>query len=122
MEPRSPALTAHASDEPWRLSRLARLDGRVREIMRVLTREPSSGVSSLGEVVWAHGVTRLHDDRGTLVAHVTAHLAVSPWLGVVAAVVARAWDGEDEREVMLHLPDGRVRSVEEILPALTTDG
>ena len=121
MEPRQPTLTAYTEEEPWRLNRLARVDGRVREIMRVLTREPAGGISSLGEVVWAHGVTRLHDDRGTLVAHVTAQLAVSPWLGVVTAVIARAWDGEDERDVMLHLPDGRVRSVEEVLPALTSD-
>ena len=121
MEPRQPALTAYTEEEPWRLNRLARVDGRVREIMRVLTREPAGGISSLGEVVWAHGVTRLHDDRGTLVAHVTAQLVVSPWLGVVTAVIARAWDGEDEREVVLHLPDGRVRSVEEVLPALTSD-
>jgi hypothetical protein len=90
--------------------------------MRVLTREPAAGVSSLGEVVWAHHVTGLHDDRGILVAHISSQLAVSPWLGIVAAALARAWDGEDEREVALRLPDGRLLPAEEVLPALTADG
>ena len=123
VEPRIPLLTAHnASEEPWRLALLARVDGRVRELTRILTRDPASGVSSLGEVVWAHHVTQLQDDRGTLVAHISSQLAGDAWLGVVAAVLARAWDGEDERKVAFRLPDRRLLSLEEVLPALTTDG
>lgn len=100
LRPVYPTMTAHnASEEPWRLERLARTDGRVRELLRILTREAPDDESSLGEVVWVRHVTALHDDRGTLVAHVSRALADSSWLPVIGAVVSRAWNGEDEGSV-----------------------
>jgi hypothetical protein len=116
-----PLLSANnAEDEPWRLARLARVDGRVREIMRNLTPEASDREHSVGEVIWAHHVTRLHDDRGLLVADITEALADSPWVRILALALARAWDGEDEtrQEVVLRLPDGMLWRFEEVLPPL----
>ncbi len=100
MRPVYPTMTAHnAGEEPWRLDRLARTDGRVRELLRILTREAPDDESSLGEGVWVRHVTALHDDRGTLVAHISRSLADSSWLPVIGAVVSRAWNGEDEGSV-----------------------
>ena len=100
MDPREPAFTAHnAEEEPWRLRRLVRVDGRVRELLRIATPEATDSEVSLGEQVYARHVTALHDSRGTLAVHVTSALGTSAWLAVLALVIARAWDGEDEREV-----------------------
>lgn len=100
LRPVYPTMTAHnASEEPWRLDRLARTDGRVRELLRILTREAPDDESSLGEGVWVRHVTAMHDDRGTLVAHVSKALADSAWLPVIGAVLSRAWNGEDEGSV-----------------------
>ncbi|MEI6161472.1 MAG: hypothetical protein WCP77_16670 [Roseococcus sp.] len=100
MRPVYPAMSAHNdTEEPWRLERLARLDGRVRELLRILTREASVDESSLGECVWAKHVMALHDDRGTLVVRISGSLAASSWLPVLGAVVGRAWNGEDEMSV-----------------------
>jgi hypothetical protein len=100
MEPVEPLLSAHnAQEEPWRLRRLIRLDGRVRELLRILTPELADAESSQGEQLWTRHVTVLHDDRGTLQAHVSAALGGSAWLPVIALAVSRAWDGEDEGEV-----------------------
>lgn len=93
-------MSAHnADEEPWRLERLARTDGRVRELLRILTREAPDDESSLGEGVWAKHVTAMHDDRGTLIARISPTLAASSWLPVIGAVVGRAWNGEDEGSV-----------------------
>ena len=100
-------MTAHnAGDEPWRLDRLARTDGRVRELLRILTREAPDDESSLGEGVWVRHVTALHDDRGTLVAHISQSLADSSWLPVIAIVASRAWNGEDEASVAFQVIGG----------------
>jgi hypothetical protein len=100
LRPVYPTMTAHnASEEPWRLERLARTDGRVRELLRILTREAPDDESSLGEGVWVRHVTAMHDDRGTLVAHISKSLAESSWLPVIGAVLSRAWNGEDEGNV-----------------------
>ena len=100
MEPKEPAFTAYdADDEPWRIARLIRTDGRVRELLRVATPEAADAPSSVGERVWSAHVTRLHDERGTLQAHVSAALGSSAWLAVIALVLSRAWNGEDEGEV-----------------------
>ncbi|HYZ32929.1 MAG TPA: hypothetical protein VE684_11695 [Crenalkalicoccus sp.] len=102
MIPKIPAFSAHnAEEEPWRLQRLARTDGRVRELLRILTPETEDGEGSLGERIWTRHVARLHDDRGTLQAHVTEALGASGWAGAMALVLSRAWDGEDETEVEL---------------------
>ena len=107
MEPVHPALTAeNDTTEPWRLYRLARVDGRVRAIMRLLTREVADEGSPLGEVVYARHVIGLHDDRGTLVAEVSSVLAGSPWFAVIAAALDGAWNAEDETEVAILRPDG----------------
>lgn len=100
MIPAEPDYTAYnASDEPWRIARLIRTDGRVRELLRMLTSETATGVGSEGERIWAAHVIRLHDDRGRLEAHCSAALGASAWLPVIALALARAWDGEDEQEV-----------------------
>jgi len=100
VRPVYPAMSAHNTDEePWRLDRLARTDGRVRELLRILTREAPNDESSLGEVVWVRHVVGLHDERGTLMARITPVLAASSWLPVIGAVLGRAWNGEDEGSV-----------------------
>ncbi len=100
MEPNEPAFTAYnAEEEPWRLTRLIRTDGRVRELCRVATPEAMDGPGSVGEQVWSAHVLRLHDERGTLQAHVSATLGNSAWLAVMALLLARAWDGEDEEDI-----------------------
>lgn len=100
MEPNEPLLSAYnADEEPWRLRRLARTDGRVRELLRLATPEAPDSESSLGEQVWSRHVARLHDERGTLQAHVSATLANSAWLPAIALLLARAWEGEDEQEI-----------------------
>ena len=104
MHPGAPALTARGSDqEPWRLHRLHRVDGRVREILRALTRENGAEVNSTGEIVWAEHVTQLREDRGTLEVHVSDALARSTWFSVIAAAAGRAWDGEDESTLCFHV-------------------
>ncbi|MBY0335170.1 MAG: hypothetical protein K2X11_01065 [Acetobacteraceae bacterium] len=119
MEPAHPQLSAHnTEDEPWRLARLARVDGRVRELMRTLTEDATDAAAPTGEVVWARHVRRLHDDRGLLIADVSEELADSAWASVVALVLARAWRSEDEQEVALRLPDGLLWRPEEMLPPL----
>jgi len=112
-------MTAHnASEEPWRLARLARTDGRVRELLRILTREAPDDESSLGEGVWVRHVTAMHDDRGTLVAHISGTLAASSWLPVIGAVVGRAWNGEDEGSVAFKVQGGAtLMPLGDILPA-----
>ena len=88
MDPNEPVFTAHNGEaEPWRLRRLIRLDGRVRELLRVSTPESAEAEGCVGEHVWAHHVRRLHDQRGLLQAHVTA------------LILSRAWDGEDEGDI-----------------------
>jgi hypothetical protein len=100
MEPKEPAFSAYdADEEPWRIARLIRTDGRVRELFRVATPDSADSPSSVGEHVWSEHVSRLHDERGTLQAHVSATLANSAWLAVIALVLSRAWNGEDEAEV-----------------------
>ncbi len=100
MIPIEPDNSAHnPDDEPWRIRRLVRADGRVRELLRILTPESNEAEGSLGERIWTAHVARLHDDRGTLQAHVSAALGASGWLAPMALAVARAWDGEDEGEV-----------------------
>ena len=100
MVPIEPEYSAHnMEEEPWRIARLIRTDGRVRELLRILTAEVPDGEGSLGERIWTRHVRRLHDDRGRLCAHVTASLGSSGWLPVLALALARAWDGEDEAEV-----------------------
>jgi hypothetical protein len=107
LRPVYPTMTAHnAADEPWRLHRLARTDGRVRELLRMMTREAPDDESSLGEGVWVRHVTALHDDRGTLVVHVSPSLAASSWLPVIGAVVSRAWNGEDEASLAFQVIGG----------------
>lgn len=112
-------MSAHnAADEPWRLDRLARTDGRVRELLRILTRESPDDESSLGEGVWVRHVKAMHDDRGTLIARISPTLAASSWLPVIAAVVARAWNGEDEGSVAFQVEDGTtLMPLNEILQA-----
>ena len=118
MMPRSPDITAYNSaEEPWRLIRLARLDGRVREVMRMLTCEPSSAAGSAGEIIWSRYVEAIHDDRGTLVVSVTSFLEDSPWLVVLAAVLQRAWDGEDEDSIFFLFPGGNHAPLQAVLPA-----
>ena len=100
MVPIEPDCTAsNADEEPWRIVRLIRTDGRVRELLRILTAEVVDGEGSLGERIWTRQVRRLHDERGTLNAPVRAALGASPWLPVIALAPARACDGEDEGEV-----------------------
>ncbi|WP_426958757.1 hypothetical protein [Muricoccus radiodurans] len=108
MVPRHPRFSSHAdAQEPWRRDRLVRMDGRVREILRNITREPDIETGSLGERIWARHVNSLHDERGVLTVGITHALADSTWLAVIAAVLARAWDGEDETEIRFTSPDGR---------------
>ncbi len=123
MQPTEPELSAYnADEEPWRLRRLARTDGRVRELLRVLTRERGGDVSSVGEDVWARHVRTLHDNRGTLEVVVTAALVRSPWFPLIAAAVARAWDGEDEPAVAFRAEGGgRPMAFAEVLPATGPD-
>ena len=100
MDPTEPIFTAHNSEaEPWRLRRLVRIDGRVRELLRVATPEAEETEGCVGEHVWAQHVRRLHDQRGLLQAHVTARLGNSAWLSVIALVLSRAWDSEDEGDI-----------------------
>jgi len=100
MVPIEPEYSSHnTEDEPWRIVRLIRTDGRVRELLRIITTEVDDGEGSEGERIWTRHVRRLHDDRGTLCAHVSAALEASGWLAVIALALARAWDGEDEGEV-----------------------
>jgi hypothetical protein len=100
MIPAEPDCTAYnAAEEPWRIVRLIRTDGRVRELLRMLTPESLVGEGSEGERIWASHVIRLHDERGRIEAHCSAALGTSSWLPVIALALARAWDGEDEREV-----------------------
>lgn len=114
-------MSAHnAADEPWRLERLARTDGRVRELLRILTREAPDDESSLGEGVWAKHVTAMHDDRGTLVVRISTKLAASSWLPVLGAVVGRAWNGEDEGSVAFQV-EGSVTMMA-LADILTPDG
>ncbi len=109
MEPVEPLLTAHnAEEEPWRLRRLIRTDGRARELLRMVTLQPADSESSMGELVWAHNVQRLHDDRGTLQLHVSADLPASPWLGLIAMVALRAWDSEDENTIAFFVGDTEI--------------
>ncbi len=82
----------------------------------MLTREPEAEAASLGEVIWVRHVLRLHDDRGSLVASVSHELAGSPWLGLVTAVLRRAWEGEDEDDVLILFPDGTSRRAADLLP------
>lgn len=120
MEPIEPQFSAYnAEEEPWRINRLVRTDGRVRELMRMLTPETADSESSIGEQVWTRHVMRLHDERGTLQAHVSATLGNSPWLPVMALALARAWDGEDEDQLEF-LVDGEPAPwpVANILPSL----
>ena len=119
MRPVYPAMSAHnADEEPWRLERLARTDGRVRELLRILTREAPDDESSMGEGVWAKHVLALHDERGTLIARITPELAASSWLPVIGAVVSRAWNGEDEGSVAFQVTgEDKVMSLAAILPA-----
>jgi hypothetical protein len=106
MEPIEPEFTVYnASDEPWRMIRLIRTDGRVRELLRILTKEPSDSESSQGEHIWTRHVRRLHDDKGTLQVHVSAQLGASAWLSIMALSATRAWDGEDEGEVEFLVED-----------------
>lgn len=111
-------MSAHNdAEEPWRLDRLARTDGRVRELLRILTRESPDDESSLGEGVWVRHVTAMHDDRGTLVARISPALAASPWLAVIGAVVGRAWNGEDEGSVAFQIEgSSNVMPLNDILP------
>jgi hypothetical protein len=100
MEPVEPKLSAHnAEEEPWRLRRLIRTDGRARELLRMVTLHRADSENSVGELVWAHHVERLHDDRGVLQLHVSAALPNSPWLGLIAMVALRAWGSEDETAI-----------------------
>jgi hypothetical protein len=100
MLPIEPEYTAYnATEEPWRIARLIRTDGRVRELLRIMTAESAEGEGTAGEQIWTAHVRRLHDDRGTLSAHVTAALGHSGWLGVIALALSRAWESEDEAEV-----------------------
>lgn len=100
MVPIEPSYTAYnADEEPWRIARLIRTDGRVRELLRIITAEVVEGEGTVGERIWASHVRRLHDERGTLCAHASAALGSSGWLPVIALALARAWDGEDEGEV-----------------------
>ena len=119
MRPVYPAMSAHnAEEEPWRLDRLARTDGRVRELLRILTRESEADETSLGEGVWVRHVSALHDERGTLVVRISDVLARSTWLPVIGAVVGRAWNGEDEGSVAFQV-DGTLSLIAlgDILPA-----
>jgi hypothetical protein len=120
MEPNEPAFTAYdTEEEPWRIVRLVRTDGRVRELLRVATPEAADAESSVGEQVWSRHVSGLHDERGTLQAHVSAALGNSSWLTVIALVLSRAWQGEDESEVEF-LVEGEPLPwpVKDILPTL----
>ncbi|CAA9221569.1 MAG: hypothetical protein AVDCRST_MAG27-513 [uncultured Craurococcus sp.] len=106
MIPAEPDYTAYnAVEEPWRIVRLIRTDGRVRELLRILTSESPVGEGSEGERIWAAHVIRLHDERGRLEAHCSAALGASGWLAVIGLALARAWDGEDEREVVFLVED-----------------
>lgn len=111
-------MSAHnATEEPWRLERLARTDGRVRELLRIMTREAPDDESSLGEGVWARHVSALHDDRGTLIVRISGQLAASSWLPVLGAVVGRAWNGEDEGSVAFQVIGSMtVMALADILP------
>ena len=100
MLPTAPVFSAHNDEEePWRITRLVRTDGRVRELLRILTPEERSGDATVGERIWTSHVVQLHDDRGHLRVHVTEALGSSGWLAVIALALARAWDGEDESEI-----------------------
>ncbi len=78
MVPIEPAFSAYNNDEEhWRLVRLIRTDGRVRELLRILTPDADELEGSLGERIWTAHVARLHDERGTLQAHVSAGLGAS---------------------------------------------
>ena len=116
MEPVEPKLSAHnAEDEPWRLRRLIRTDGWARELLRMVTLPAAESESSVGEMVWAHNVQRLHDDRGTLQLHVSPELPASPWLGLIAMVALRAWDSEDESSIAFFVDDAEIEWPSEIL-------
>lgn len=109
MEPVEPALSAHnAEQEPWRLRRLIRTDGRARELLRMVTLPAEDSESSVGEQVWAQHVLRLHDERGTLQLHVSPGLPGSPWLGLIAMVALRAWDSEDEADIAFFVDGAEV--------------
>jgi len=100
MVPIEPEYSSHnTEEEPWRIVRLIRTDGRVRELLRIITGEVDEGEGSEGERIFTHHVRRLHDDRGTLGVHVSTALAETGWLAVLALALARAWDGEDEGDV-----------------------
>jgi hypothetical protein len=100
MVPIEPAYTTYnTEEEPWRVARLTRTDGRIRELLRIITAAAAVGEGSQGEQIWTSHVRRLHDDRGTLQVHITEALAGSAWLVVIGLVLSRAWDGEDEAEV-----------------------
>jgi hypothetical protein len=116
MEPVEPKLSAHnADEEPWRLRRLIRTDGRARELLRMVTLPATDSESSVGELVWAHNVQKLHDDRGTLQLHVSAELPAGPWLGLIAMVALRAWDSEDESSIAFFVDDAEIAWPSEIL-------
>jgi hypothetical protein len=119
MVPIEPEFSAYNTDEePWRIARLIRTDGRVRELLRILTPEAAETEGSLGERIWTGHVMRLHDERGTVQAHVSAALGASGWLSVIALALARAWDGEDEAEVEFLVEGESIPwPVEAILPA-----
>ncbi len=100
MLPTAPVFSAHNDEEePWRLTRLVRTDARVRELLRILTPEEESGDASVGERTWVTHVMQLHDDRGRLRVHCSEALGNSGWLAVIALVLSRAWDSEDETEI-----------------------
>lgn len=100
MLPAAPVFSAHnEGEEPWRITRMIRTDGRVRELLRILTPEAEEGEGSVGEQIWTRHVLQLHDDRGRLRVHVTEALGASGWLAVVALALSRAWDGEDESDL-----------------------
>jgi len=105
MLPSAPVFSAHNDsahndeEESWRLTRLVRTDGRVRELLRILTPEAPEGEGTVGERIWIRHVVQLHDERGRLRVHVTEALGAPGWLAVIALALARAWDGEDESEL-----------------------
>jgi hypothetical protein len=116
MEPVEPKLSAHnAEEEPWRLRRLIRTDGRARELLRMVTLPAADSESSVGELVWAHNVLRLHDERGTLQLHVSSDLPAGPWLGLIAMVALRAWDSEDESSIAFFVDGAEIEWPSEIL-------
>jgi len=70
MLPNAPVFSAHNDEqEPWRITRLVRTDGRVRELLRILTPEEESGDATVGELTAAVDTTQQNVSKHLRVLH-----------------------------------------------------